>query len=104
MATVVAPKIWKNGYMTPSETATWQVEDFNSTEDHRHSHYVRPPFEEPLSSTVHNSLGLNVVRTWPSLFNGTQSPDGIPDWWKPAEKVDVLICGGTGAATMNLKT
>lgn len=80
--------------MVPSETATWAIDHFNSTEYGEESHYVTPPFSEPLSSTVHNSLGLNVARNWPTLYNGTQSPHGIPDWWKPSGKVDVLICGG----------
>ena len=102
MATTVPPQTWKNGYMAPSKTATWEVEDFNSTEDQRESHYETPPFKESLSSTVHNSLGLNVVRTWPTLFNGTESAHGIPDWWKPAGKVDVLICGGTRAVVIVL--
>ena len=102
MATTVPPQTWKDGYMAPSETATWEDEDFNSTEDRRESHYETPPFKESLSSTVHNSLGLNVVRTWPTLFNGTESPHGVPDWWKPVGKVDVLICGGTRAVIVVL--
>ena len=31
------------------------------------------------------------------VFNGTESPHGIPERWKPVVKVDVLICGGTVA-------
>ncbi len=104
MATTVAPQTWQDGYMAPSETATWEVEDFNSTQDGQESHYVTPPFKESLSSTVHNSLGLNVVRNWPTIYNGTESPHGIPEWWKPAEKVDVLICGGTSAVIRKLKS
>lgn len=83
--------------MEPSETATWNLGDSNRTEDGERSHYAVPAFEEPLSSTVHNSLGLNTVRTWPSLHNGTESPQGVPDWWQPSKEVDVLICGGRKA-------
>ncbi|MCJ1479557.1 hypothetical protein MMC13_008243 [Lambiella insularis] len=93
MATIVPPQTWKNGYVTPSETATWQIDDFTSTEHGEQSHYTTPPFKDSLSSTVHNSLGLNLVRSWPTLYNGTESPHGISDWWKPAGRVDVLICG-----------
>lgn len=102
MATTVPPQTWQNGYMAPSKTATWETKDFNSTQDGQESHYVTPPSKESLSSTVHNSLGLNVVRTWPTLFNGTESPHGISGQWKPAGKIDVLICGGTSAKTLKL--
>ena len=103
MATVVPPQTWKDGYAAPSETATWQSDDYNSTEHGEHSHYTTPPFKDCLSSTAHNSLGLNLVRSWPTIYNGTESPHGIPDWWKPARRVDVLICGGMRAVflTMN---
>ena len=81
--------------MLPSETAAWATEDVNTTEDGEKSHYVTPRYNEPLSSIVHNSLGSNVIRTWPTIYNGTESPHGLPYWWKPQTKVDVLICGGT---------
>ena len=81
--------------MLPSETAAWATENINFTEDGEKSHYMTPPYNEPLSSTVYNSLGSNAIRTWPTIYNGTESPHGVPHWWKPQKKVDVLICGGT---------
>lgn len=94
MATINPPMTWKHGFMEPSETATWALQGHYSTEKGEKSHYVVPPFEEHLSSTVHNSLGLNAARTWPTLHNGTESPQGVPDGWHPPKQVDVLICGG----------
>ena len=94
MATTEPNQTWENGFAQPSETATWNLEDSYRTEDGEKSHYAVPPFEEPLSSTIHNSLGLNTVRNWPSLQNGTDAPQGVPDWWQPPKEVDVLICGG----------
>ena len=61
--------------------------------------YELPPSVEVITSPQHNSLGFNVLRTWPTLFNGTASPHGVPDWWKPSETVDVLICGGGSITT-----
>ena len=97
MAAIEPNRTWKNGFAQPSETATWNLEDSDRTEAGEKSHYAVPPFEEPLSSTVHNSLGLNTVRIWPSLHSGTDSPQGVPDWWQPPKEVDVLICGGMEA-------
>ena len=94
MATTVGPQSWKTGYMLPSESATWQIENHNTTEQGVKSHYIVPPDEEPVSSTAHNSLGVNKLRTWPTMYNGTKSPRRVPDWWKPSDEVDVLICGG----------
>lgn len=93
MARTEANKTWENGFAQPSATATWNLEDSYRTEDGEKSHYAVPSFEKPLSSTIHNSLGLNTVRTWPSLHNGTESPQGVPGWWQPRKEVDVLICG-----------
>lgn len=57
--------------------------------------YVTPPSKEVVTSDVHNELGISVIRTWPSIYDGTNSPHGIPTWWTPSEQVDVLIVGGT---------
>ena len=81
--------------MLPSEMALWAAENVNSTENGEKSHYVTPPYDEPLSSTFHNSLGLHVIRTWPTIYNSTESSHGLPDWWNPQTKVDMLICDGT---------
>lgn len=94
MATVLPPLTWENGFAEPAETASWADKENNLTENGEKSHYVTPQPEEPLSSAVHNSLGFNAIRTWPTIYNGTESPRGVPDWWRPSGEVDVLICGG----------
>lgn len=94
MAKSLAPTTWQNGFAQPVKWARWCEENYNNTESGTQSHYNYPPSEEPLSSTVHNALGLNVLRTWPTLYNGTETPHDIPDWWQPSKEVDVLICGG----------
>ncbi|KAK5631480.1 hypothetical protein RRF57_007194 [Xylaria bambusicola] len=55
--------------------------------------YVTPPSKELVTSDAHNDIGINVIRTWPSIYDGTNSPHGVPVWWNPAGKVDVLISG-----------
>ncbi|KAG7108051.1 hypothetical protein HYQ44_012766 [Verticillium longisporum] len=55
--------------------------------------YVTPPSVDLTTSLTHNQLGINVVRHWPTLYDGTNSPHGVPSWWAPKEEVDVLICG-----------
>lgn len=94
MARSLPPCTWKNGFAEPAEIATWANEANYVTEDGEKSHYTKPPAEELPSSTVHNSLGRNALRTWPTLYDGTESPHGQPIWWKPSTEVDVLICGG----------
>ena len=94
MARSLPPYTWKNGFAEPTEMATWANDAHYVTEDGEKSHYVRPPAEELVSSTVHNGLGRNVIRTWPTLYNGTESPHCPPISWKPSNEVDVLICGG----------
>ncbi|MCJ1468242.1 hypothetical protein MMC07_006870 [Pseudocyphellaria aurata] len=93
MATILPPLTWENGFAEPAQTATWADKDNNLTENGEKSHHVIPPSDEPLTSTVHNSLGFNAIRTWPTIYNGTESPHGVPNWWRPSEEVDVLICG-----------
>lgn len=94
MARSLPPCTWKNGFAEPAEIATWANEANYVTEDGEKSHYTKPPAEELPSSTVHNRLGRNALRTWPTLYDGTESPHGQPIWWKPSTEVDVLICGG----------
>ncbi|KAJ5170458.1 uncharacterized protein N7500_003241 [Penicillium coprophilum] len=46
--------------------------------------------QDPEDDRPHYELPL---RTWPTLYDGTASPHGVPEWWKPLNQVDVLICG-----------
>lgn len=95
MAKSVLPATWENGFKEPGKGAPWVVETSvpESLEDEE-PHYTTPPSADILTSGVHNELGLNVLRTWPTIYDGTNTPHGLPDWWKPSSKVDVLICGG----------
>ena len=93
MATSVLPSTYKNGFRQPRKGTPWVVgakEIFYDDEPH----WVTPPSSEILSSDVHNSFGLNTIRSWPTMYDGTNSPHGLPKWWKPSTEVDVLICGG----------
>ncbi|ROT35240.1 FAD/NAD(P)-binding domain-containing protein [Sodiomyces alkalinus F11] len=92
MATKLPGYTWENGFRQPSSDATpwvWpQGQEMTDADD-----YVTPPDVELVSSPSHNSLGINVVRNWPTLYDGTNSPHGVPSWWAPEKAVDVLICG-----------
>jgi phenol 2-monooxygenase (NADPH) len=89
MAKSVMPSKWTNGFRELGEGTPWA----KKTECDEEPHYVTPPSAELLTSPVHNSLGLNVMRTWPTIYDGTNSPHGLPLWWKPEKEVDVLIAG-----------
>lgn len=91
MAKSVSAYTWERGFREPSSGTPWQHEPEPDADDDA---YVTPPSKEFVTSTVHNHLGINLLRSWPTLYDGTNSPHGIPEWWKPASEVDVLICGG----------
>lgn len=93
MARSLQPFTWQNGFQESLPYAPWEIEAKSG--QRQESSYDLPPSKEQLTSNVHNSFGLNVMRTWPTLFDGTNSPHGLPSWWQPPDKVDVLICGGT---------
>ncbi|KAH8168198.1 hypothetical protein CIB48_g18 [Xylaria polymorpha] len=94
MAFAVPPSTWENGFKQPAKGQPW-VFDYtqeDDSDDDPHV-YVTPPSKEVVTSDVHNELGISVIRTWPSIYDGTNSPHGIPTWWTPSEQVDVLIVG-----------
>ncbi|KAH7036699.1 FAD binding domain-containing protein [Macrophomina phaseolina] len=90
MAKSTAAYTWERGFKEASSGTPWQ---WDPEPDAEPDAYVSPPSKELVTSTAHNHLGINVLRTWPTLYDGTNSPHGIPDWWNPASEVDVLICG-----------
>lgn len=94
MAASVQPSSFKNGFREPGKGAPWVVGTKEIIDDDE-PHWVTPPSSEILSSDVHNSLGLNTIRSWPTMYDGTNSPHGLPKWWAPRSEIDVLICGGT---------
>ncbi|KAL7267927.1 hypothetical protein RUND412_009468 [Rhizina undulata] len=89
-ATSIPPITFKNGFKEPSSGTPW-IQETQPGDDE--PSYVPPPSLELLTSTHHNSLGINVLRTWPTLENGTNNPHGLPEWFKKEKEVDVLICG-----------
>ncbi|KAG7118481.1 Aromatic hydroxylase fmpF like protein [Verticillium longisporum] len=102
MATKSPAYTWENGFReldlsSASETPwSWPkspVDDNGDPAPDRTGAYVTPPSVDLTTSLTHNQLGINVVRHWPSLYDGTNSPHGVPSWWAPKEEVDVLICG-----------
>ncbi|KAL9576491.1 MAG: hypothetical protein Q9212_007054 [Teloschistes hypoglaucus] len=93
MARSLPSYTWERGFREPLPYAPWDTERRQSNEHGQEQNYHLPPSKEQLTSTVHNPLGLNVMRTWPTLYDGTNSPHGIPTWWNPSNEVDVLICG-----------
>ncbi|RDW93184.1 uncharacterized protein DSM5745_00506 [Aspergillus mulundensis] len=86
MASTVPPQTWESGYARPSPVASWEDET-----NYQGAHYALPAYDEPPTSTVSNALGVAQLRTWPSIYDGTASDR--PDWFQPAQDVDVLICG-----------
>jgi len=94
MAKSVPAFTWKNGFRELGDKFPWKSDSVETVDEKDESHYVTPPTSEILTSNVHNSLGLNTLRTWPTIYDGTKSPHGPPEWWKPSRNVDVLICGG----------
>lgn len=91
MAKSVAPFTWERGFREPCTTGQWENE---TTSEATTAQPSLPPSKEVVTSSRHNALGVNVLRTWPTLYDGTNNPHGTPDWWKPQKDVDVLICGG----------
>lgn len=88
MAKSVETSSWKNGYREPG------VAGYTACAAETAAHYRLSPSSEILTSDAHNELGLNVLRTWPTIYNGTNTPHDLPRWWRPSSEVDVLICGG----------
>jgi len=95
MATALPPSTWQNGFKQPapaSDKLPWAGK--SDDDDGDPDAYVSPPSKELVTSSVHNSLGINVIRSWPTLYDGTNNPHGTPSWWQPSDEVDVLIVGG----------
>lgn len=95
MSKSIEPSTFRNGFKQLSEGEPWVYPPPEATELPPKPHYVTPQSVEINTAPVNNSLGDSKLRSWPTIFNGTNSPDGIPDWWNPSTDVDVLIVGGT---------
>ncbi|KAL1850581.1 hypothetical protein Plec18170_006866 [Paecilomyces lecythidis] len=101
MSKSIEPTTYKNGFKQRSEGEPWLYPKPGETELPPGPHYVTPPSIDVVTAPVNNSLGDSKLRSWPTIFNGTNSPDGVPDWWNPPTEVDVLIVGAgpTGLET-----
>ncbi|KAJ3580048.1 hypothetical protein NPX13_g521 [Xylaria arbuscula] len=99
MAFAIPPSTWENGFKQPAKGRPW-VFDYTQEDgvENDPDAYITPPSKEVVTSDAHNDIGVNVIRTWPSIYDGTNSPHGVPAWWEPSDKVDVLISGGNGLA------
>ena len=95
MAVSIPSATWKNGFRQPAPPSP------HSTAYSPSRPRVNPPSVEIPSSRIDNVLGKNFIRTYPTIYNGTASPEGKPKWWKPKKEVDVLVVGGgpTGMET-----
>ncbi|KAL4890074.1 FAD binding domain-containing protein [Aspergillus ambiguus] len=94
MAHSILPHTHENGFRQPCKDPHWlHPQDQDLPEYDVGPQYEVPPSVENITSTRHNDLGVNVLRVWPTLHDGTSSPHGLPAWWNPPDKVDVLICG-----------
>ncbi|KAI1495528.1 FAD binding domain-containing protein [Biscogniauxia marginata] len=93
MARAVLPSTWENGFKAPTTGTPWVWENEDEETKGDPNAYISPPSKDLITSSVHNTLGISVLRTWPTLYDGTNNPHGVPPWWKPAKEVDVLICG-----------
>ncbi|KAK4236296.1 FAD binding domain-containing protein [Achaetomium macrosporum] len=94
MATALRPRTWENGFRQPATEPQWVSKSGDQdSADQDPNEYVTPPSKELVSSGTHNSLGVNVIRTWPTLYDGTSNPHMQAASWQPPEEVDVLIVG-----------
>ncbi|KAL2018282.1 hypothetical protein VTK56DRAFT_986 [Thermocarpiscus australiensis] len=106
MATKRPEFTWENGYQELAQPkATGPSVEHQVPDDE--TGYVPPPSVELVTSPAHNHLGVNVIRSWPTLYDGTNSPHRTPAWWQPKSQVDVLIVGagpsGLGLAVSLLR-
>lgn len=94
MAKAVLPSTWELGFRAPSSGTPWVqgvgIEEIAGDPDA----YICLPSKDVVTSSAHNHHGINTMRTWPTLYDGTNSPHGLPSWWNSSSEVDVLICGG----------
>ncbi|KAL9094759.1 MAG: hypothetical protein Q9165_003030 [Trypethelium subeluteriae] len=101
MSKSIEPTTYKNGFRLPSKSEPWLYPKPGAKELPPRPHYTTPQSVDVDTAPVNNGLGQSVLRSWPTIFNGTNSPDGVPDWWSPSTDVDVLIIGAgpTGLET-----
>lgn len=92
MAQSHAPQTWQRGFSEPhltTPTPAWADAANYQTEGGERAHYAVPEGGEKPTSRVPNAFGLSSLRSWPSLYNGTEE-----EMQEMPSEVDVLICGG----------
>lgn len=98
MARSLPSSSWQRGFAAPLDAEpAWSDPKYFISEGGEKAHYIVPEPEEKPTTTVTNEFGYSSLRSWPSLYNGTEGQETPPSWWKPSNVVDVLICGGAYA-------
>ncbi|KAL9060463.1 MAG: hypothetical protein Q9162_000636 [Coniocarpon cinnabarinum] len=85
MAKSIGSFTFENGFKQPAAGERWRVSpDLSAGEE---GDYVTPQFSELQTSSHDNDVGQNALRTWPTIYDGTNAPSAtIPRWWRPSEK------------------
>lgn len=94
MAKAIPPYTFQNGFKQPSSEPPWLFALDDTADNEDPEEYTPPPSKELVTSSLQNSVGINITRHWPTLYDGTNNPHGLPSGWKPSKEVDVLIVGG----------
>ena len=96
MATSIPSSTWKNGFRQTNGSSPVQIPPYTTSRP-----WINPPCTDIQTSRADNKFGTNVMRTYPTVYNGTASPEGKPDWWSPKSEIDVLVVGAgpTGLET-----
>lgn len=92
MARSHQPQTWQRGFpegCDPTLTPAWADETNYETEEGERANYTVPVGGEKPTSKAPNVFGLSSLRSWPDIYNGTETHAQK----KPSE-VDVLISGG----------
>ncbi|RYO89438.1 hypothetical protein DL766_006783 [Monosporascus sp. MC13-8B] len=93
MARSHPPQTWQRGFAEPAQTPAWADPTRYEAEDGRPAHHALPAEGEKPTSRVPNGLGISSLRSWPTVYNGTEAQKTTPSWFKKSSEVDVLICG-----------
>lgn len=94
MAKSVSASSLKRGFRKDSTGTPWATHGKIDLNNEVEAHIVTRPCSEVLTSEVSNQLGLNVLRTRPTIYDGNKTAHDLPEWWTTSAEVDVLICGG----------
>ncbi|KUI69011.1 Phenol 2-monooxygenase [Cytospora mali] len=91
MAKSIQPSTWERGFKELASGTPWAPEGDEEEGDDDNERYICAPSREVITSAVHNNFGINVMRTWPTLHDGTNNPHGLPAWWNPSNEIRIDI-------------